>query len=76
MVKFNKLTQKGIQKGVRRAMLNQIRHGLDIKFPNESTTLFQEIQRVTSLHALKIVEARIYHAKSPDDLREIYRNFY
>jgi hypothetical protein len=76
MVKFNKLEKKGIEQGVRRALLTQIRHGLDIKFPKESMMIFLEIQRVTSIHALKIVENQIYLAKSPEELRVIYRNFY
>ena len=75
MVQFNKLEKKGINKGVRRALLNQIRHGLDIKFPRDSTALFTEIQRVASLHALKTVEASIYHAKTPAALRAIYQNY-
>ena len=75
MVKFNKLEKKGINKTVRRALLNQIRHGLDIKFPRDSTVLFLEIQRVSSLHALKSVEASIYNAKTPEELRVIYQNY-
>ena len=75
MVEFNKLEKRGIDKGVRRALLNQIRHGLDIKFPKESTTLFLEIQRVASLHALKIVESTIYNAKTSEELRSISRNY-
>ncbi|OKH14658.1 hypothetical protein [[Limnothrix rosea] IAM M-220] len=75
MVKFNKLEKKGIDKGVRRALLNQIRHGLDIKFPKDATILFTEIQRVASLHALQTVEASIYNAKTPAALRSIYQNY-
>lgn len=76
MVKFNKLEKKGIDLSVRRALLNQIRHGLDIKFPNEAMSIFLEVQRVTSIHALKTVENQIYLAKNPEELRTIYRNFY
>ncbi|AFY37873.1 hypothetical protein Lepto7376_1530 [[Leptolyngbya] sp. PCC 7376] len=75
MVRFNKLEKRGINKGVRRALLNQIRHGLDIKFPQDSILLFLEIQRVSSLHALKTVEASIYNAKTPTELRSIYQNY-
>ena len=75
MVRFNKLEKKGIDRAVRRALLNQIRHGLDIKFPKDSGVLFPEIQRVSSLHTLKIVEAHIYTAKSPKELRAIYQNY-
>ena len=75
MVRLNKLEKRGINKGVRRALLNQIRHGLDIKFPQDSTLLFIEIQRVSSLHALKIIEASIYNAKTTTDLRLLYQNY-
>lgn len=74
MVYFSKLEKKGIDQGVRRGILNQIRHGLDIKFPKEASSLFMDIQRVTSLHTLKIVENSIYHVKTTDELRSIYRN--
>ncbi|NJN72213.1 MAG: hypothetical protein HC799_05055 [Limnothrix sp. RL_2_0] len=74
MVYFNKLERRGLDQGVRRGILNQIRHGLDIKFPQEASSLFMDIQRLTSLHTLKIVENRIYHVKTTDELRSIYRN--
>lgn len=74
MVHFNKLEKKGIDQGVRRGILNQIRHGLDIKFPKEAATVFMDIQRVTSLYTLQIVESSIYHVKTTDELRSIYRN--
>lgn len=74
MVYFSKLEKRGLDQGVRRGILNQIRHGLDIKFPKEAANLFMEVQRVTSLHTLQIVENRIYHVKTADELRSIYRN--
>lgn len=74
MVYFSKLEKKGLDRGVRRGILNQIRHGLDIKFPKEASSLFMDIQRLTSLHTLKIVESSIYHVKTTDELRSIYRN--
>ncbi|MGB2926751.1 MAG: hypothetical protein WBB82_15740 [Limnothrix sp.] len=74
MVYFSKLEKRGMDQGIRRGILNQIRHGLDIKFPKEAYQLFTEIQRVTSLHALQIVESRIYQAKTVEELQRIYRN--
>ncbi len=75
MVDFNRLEKRGIQKGIRRGILNQIRHGLEIKFPDESSSLFLEIERISSVHALRIIEARIYHCKNADELRSVYKNF-
>lgn len=75
MVEFNKLVNRGIERSVRWGLLNQIRHGLDIKFPMEATTLFMEIQRITSIHALKMIENRIYHLKTAEELRQMYRGW-
>lgn len=74
MVQFSNLEKQGIKRAMRRGLLNQIRHGLDIKFPRDAEMLFVEIQRVTSLNVLKMVEDQIYLAKSPEDLRKLYRN--
>lgn len=75
MVEFNKLVKQGIDQSVRRGLLNQIRHGLEMKFPQESEYLFAEIQRVMSLHALKTIENQLFHVKTVEELRAIYRNF-
>ncbi|MEB3226251.1 MAG: hypothetical protein VKJ86_10675 [Synechococcus sp.] len=74
MVEFNRLEKKGIERSVRRGLLNQIRHGLDIKFPQDAELLFADIQRVPSIYALKIIENRIYHLNTVEELRLLYRN--
>ncbi|MBV5261341.1 hypothetical protein FLX56_23275 [Synechococcus moorigangaii CMS01] len=74
MVEFNRLVKKGIDRSVRRGLLNQIRHGLDIKFPQEAEALFTDIQRIPSPYALKMIENRLYHLNTVEELRLLYRN--
>ncbi|BAW97695.1 hypothetical protein NIES970_26500 [[Synechococcus] sp. NIES-970] len=74
MVEFNRLEKKGIDRSIRRGLLNQIRHGLDIKFPQEAESIFADIQRIPSIYALKIIENRLYHLNTVSELRLLYRN--
>ncbi|ACA98036.1 MULTISPECIES: hypothetical protein [Cyanophyceae] len=74
MVEFNRLVKKGIDRSVRRGVLNQIRHGLDIKFPQDADRIFADIQQIPSLHGLKMIENQLYHLQTVEELRLLYRN--
>jgi predicted transposase YdaD len=66
--------QEGLQEGIRQGVLDAISFGLDLRFGAEGLRLFPEIERLSRLSLLRAVQEHLKTARTPEDLRRIYRD--
>ncbi len=65
--------ERGREQGYREGVLEAIALGLELKFGVEGLKLMPEIEAITDLGILRILEKAIRTVQSPQELRELYR---
>ncbi len=65
--------EEGREQGYREGVLEAIALGLELKFGVEGLKLMPEIEAITDLGILRILEKAIRTAQSPEELRQLYR---
>jgi len=70
---FQEGREAGREEGYREGVLEAIALGLELKFGVEGLKLMPEIEAITDLGVLRILEKAIRTAQSPDELRALYR---
>ncbi len=70
---FKQGFQEGHEQGYREGVLEAIALGLELKFGVKGLKLMPEIEAITDLGILRILEKAIRTAQSPEELRELYR---
>ncbi len=65
--------ERGREQGYREGVLEAIALGLELKFGMEGLKLMPEIEAITDLGILRILEKAIRTAQSPEEFRELYR---
>ncbi len=64
---------RGHEQGYREGVLEAIALGLELKFGMEGLKLMPEIEAITDLGILRILEKAIRTAQTPEELRQLYR---
>lgn len=66
--------QEGLKEGLREGLLNGIQLNLNFKFGEEGKDLFSEISEIKDVETLKMLQAEILQATSPEEFKKLYLN--
>ncbi len=70
---LSKGMERGREQGYREGVLEAIALGLELKFGVEGLKLMPEIEAITDLGILRILEKAIRTVQTPEELRQLYQ---